>query len=407
MVTTENVRVVLFVATFCAVFFSQITYQSSVRISMPFRYVEIMVLAFLILSSMTIAVSKIKTSYASVFFYISLFLVTVQSWVVGRDLYLQGNVPYFIFSVYVLLHSVSVFYLFSQFRSLNSEKIHKWLIGILLFHLIVSFHLYVFHLIGLNSIKLGINYHSINIPRLMGLVAEPSHYSIIAWITAYWSYIYFGKKSIITVLSFVAFIVSFSTTGIIFFLLTLLFLLLKDFRIDRFIYVAIFLVLLSVWMPDEYYSRYISRIGDEISLLITLASGESSSTLLNVQSNSRATVIEAAIVYLQSYFPSYLVGYGAGGQVLLISALGNIFDGLIYILFEFGIVGLLIVSYFIIKIYRATSKNYQPLFLAYLVISFFNAPGGNFGIDFIFILLIVYMLSNTVNKQTAFILPAK
>jgi len=241
----------------------------------------------------------------------------------------------------------------------------------------------------------------------MGLVAEPSHYSIIAWITAYWSYIYFGKKSIITVLSFVAFIVSFSTTGIIFFLLTLLFLLLKDFRIDRFIYVAIFLVLLSVWMPDEYYSRYISRIGDEISLLITLASGESSSTLLNVQSNSRATVIEAAIVYLQSYFPSYLVGYGAGGQVLLISALGNIFDGLIYILFEFGIVGLLIVSYFIIKIYRATSKNYQPLFLAYLVISFFNAPGGNFGIDFIFILLIVYMLSNTVNKQTAFILPAK
>jgi len=398
MIKFANLNAALFVVTFCAVFFGQITYQSGVRISMPFRYIEVGILSFMIIVTLTRPMSSINIGNKNILFYFILFLLTAQSWVVGYELYFH-NTPYIVFSIYVMLHSVAIYYLASEYYHSSTIMIQKWLMRLLLFHVFVSLSLYFLHIVGLNSVRLGINYHSINIPRLMGFVAEPSHYSVIAWITAYWSYYYFGVRSTVTIASFLAFIFSFSTTGIIFALLTVIFYAFMNVNLRSYVIVALLVAVTVILIPEQYHNRYMVRVEDELSLLYALIIHFDISAVETIQSNSRAINLFYQLSYLSNSFPMFLFGYGAGGQTLLIGSLGNIFDGMLYVLFEFGALGFIIVTTLLIRLYKITSSEYKPLFIAYFVISFFNSPGGNFGVDFIFVLLVIFLLSNIENHK--------
>jgi len=392
----NNIVVLLFVFAFSAVFFGQVTYGSGVRISMPFRFIEIM-LFFVLIAFILLSSHKIKIDLPSFMITLYITMVTLVSLYIYAFLEISGYY-YIQISLYVYLHAMVIFYITTYYR--NGELQNR-LANISFYLLILNSYLaiffYISHLIGLNHIEFGINYFysTSNIPRAMGLSAEPSIYSIISWIILYMSYTINKKINFQNVLLLIAFVISFSTTGIVFALLSLFLYIVYNIKLKSLLLSIIFTIILIILIPDEYTSRYMTRMYGELLILYNFfIVGSDYISLRSINAGmSRSINFIYQISIITSDGIKHLIGTGSGGQVIEQAVLGERFRSLLYVLVEYGVIGLSLVSYIIFRMYGMLKKNTRPLFVAYLLISLFNPSGGNFGTDFIFILFVIFLIS--------------
>jgi|APSaa5957512535_1039671.scaffolds.fasta_scaffold26864_3 hypothetical protein len=395
----KNYLNILFILSFFTVFFSQITYQSGIRVSVPFRYMEIIFFSIMILQILSYKkdfLLNYKIKLFTFLLFIYFFIITSITTLSNYNTIITG-ILYPAISIYIFLHTVVLLFLITLVKTNKKIEFNKVLAKLLYLHLVISLFLYITHLIGLNNIMLGVNYHSINIPRAMGLVAEPSHYSILAWITFFY-FFNLKKNSLITYISLVAFLISFSTTGIIFALLTIIISIVlkpgKMFLVWLFLLGALFFLI-----PGEYLHRYYIRINSELFFLWSYIIEGNSIEFIAEGQNSRAINIAHQIQLIINNWEHIIFGLGgSGSQVLLSGNLGNSFKGILYVLAEYGVIGIIFILYIIVDLYIKTSNSIKPLFLAYFIISFFNPSGGNFGLDWLFTLFIIYLLSFSNTK---------
>ena len=208
------------------------------------------------------------------------------------------------------------------------------------------------------------------------------------------------KSNLMKIISFLAFTLSISATGVVFALTNILFIFLfRNFR--YFFYLIPFSILLFFIIPENYFMRDVSRVYQEL-LLINEFISNSNWQNFDYTNGSRVILFLTQFYFLEFNPLILLFGMGPGGQTILLDDLQDVFNGPIYILAEFGLIGFILISYFFLKIYKSTNIIFRPLILSYVFISFFNPPGGNFGLDFLLIIYFIHIISLKLQPKEEF-----
>ncbi len=392
IIELKKLSIYLYFFTFCSVFFNQFTLYISTRISLPFRYLEVLVFILLVFFYFLSFLKKenIETSISrfSIFFWF--ILVFFGNLLVNLNTAIEGN-SYIFISSFIFIHSLVIIYFFTNLTDFDELK--KLSIFLIKFHIILSLIFYLFYIIGINQISLGVHDPQDNWPRARGFFAEPSHYSIFAWISFMYFFFIERENKVFLFLSFIAFVLSIASTGYIFAFLNIL--LIVFFRNLKYLFYFIpFGVFIILLIPENYLIRDVLRVYEEILFLAEFASNQNWQNF-DYTNGSRVILFIRQFSYLDLNIMSILFGLGPGGQAIVLNSLQDIFNGPIYLIAEFGLISFIFFLYFFSIIFKRTNNDFKPLLLAYLFISFFNPPGGNFGIDFIFIYYLIFIISET------------
>ena len=168
-----------------------------------------------------------RVSWVFLFLLMYIGILTNVSNIIHNSLMIRGQ-PFIYSSLYVYFHTLVIYYLISRYKyfiTAQQLKLSKLFFSLLVFNSSVAVLLYLLYLVGLNEIKFGVNHFTAvsQIPRAFGLLTEPSIFSIVSFITLYSSFS-LGKSLYLKGFLFLAFVLSFSTTGMVFAVVTIFFL---------------------------------------------------------------------------------------------------------------------------------------------------------------------------------------
>ena len=398
-ISIKHLSSLLFIVTIFSVFFNQLTFGISTRISIPFRYIEILIFLSLIFFYVVSLINKRENFIPITTFilFLWLFLVFIGNILVNIGVSINET-PFIFISFFIWMHSLVIIYFFSTLRK-NVDFI-EISTKLLKFHLFFSIFLYLIYLMGLNPLSFGVHDPADNWPRMRGLFPEPSHYSIFAWITFMYFFLIDTKSNLMKIISFLAFTLSISATGVVFALTNIFFIFLfRNFR--YFFYLIPFSILLFFIIPENYFMRDVTRVYQEL-LLINEFLSNSNWQNFDYTNGSRVILFLTQFYFLEFNPLILLFGMGPGGQTILLDDLQDVFNGPIYIIAEFGLIGFILISYFFLRIYKSTNIIFRPLILSYVFISFFNPPGGNFGLDFLLIIYFIHIISLKLQPKEEF-----
>ena len=150
----KNYLNILFILSFFTVFFSQITYQSGIRVSVPFRYMEIIFFSIMILQILSYKkdfLLNYKIKLFTFLLFIYFFIITSITTLSNYNTIITG-ILYPAISIYIFLHTVVLLFLITLVKTNKKIEFNKVLAKLLYLHLVISLFLYITHLIGLNNI---------------------------------------------------------------------------------------------------------------------------------------------------------------------------------------------------------------------------------------------------------------